>query len=62
MGDVFFNHFAQQPQMSDQVKGEMSRNLHPHSVNEESESSTLESVTAESLINKVLGRGLMEHG
>lgn len=48
--------------MFDQEKGEMSSNLHPHSINEDSESSTLERVTAESLINKVLGRGLMEHG
>lgn len=62
MGDVYFNHFAEQPQMFDQEKGEMSSNLHPHSINEDSESSTLERVTAESLINKVLGRGLMEHG
>ncbi|CAL9231569.1 unnamed protein product [Arabidopsis halleri] len=62
MGDVYFNHFAEQPQMFDQEKGEMSSNLHPHLINEDSESSTLERVTAESLINKVLGRGLMEHG
>lgn len=48
--------------MSDRNKGEMSRNLQPHSINEESESSTLERVAEESLINEVLGRGLMEHG
>jgi len=62
MGDVYFNHFAQQLQMSDQEKGEMSRHSHPHSINEESESSTLERVAAESLTNKVLDRGLMEYG